>query len=109
MNDLIETKVFDHESDSLVVKTSFDNRAVMESNLQERNLSDSFGRYKGKNLVKIGSIHMGDVIRLKNEGFNLLSPDPEEVKRAMLHIQSNEKHLLTVTGTPIAKKRMIWT
>lgn len=108
MNDIIETSKFDHESDSLVVTTSFDNRAVIESNLQERNLSDTFGRYKG-NFVKVGTIHMGDVVRLKNEGFNLLSPDPEEVKRALLHIQSNEKYLLTVTGTPISKKRMIWT
>jgi hypothetical protein len=108
MSGIVETSFYDAEKDALVVKTSFDNRAVMQANLEERNLSDTFGRYKG-NFVKIGSIHMGDIVRLKNEGFNLLSPDPEEVKRAMLHIQSNEKHLLTVTGTPIAKKRMIWT
>ena len=52
--------------------------------------------------------HMGDIVRLKNEGYNLLSPDPEEVKRALLHIQSNERYMLTVPGTPIAKKQQKW-
>lgn len=107
MSDLIETSMYDAEKDALVVKTTYDNSELMRANMEERNTSDTFGRYKG-NFVKIGSIHMGDVIRLKNEGFNLLSPDPEEVKRALLHIQSNEKHLLTVNGTPIAKKRLVW-
>lgn len=108
MSGIIETSFYDAEKDALVVKTSFDNRDVLEANLQERNLSDTFGRYKG-NFVKIGSIHEGDIVRLKNEGFNLLSPDPDEVKRALLHIQSNERYLLTVNGNPISKKRMIWS
>jgi hypothetical protein len=105
--DLVETTHYDEASDSLVVKTSYDNREVLAQNLIARNASPETGRYKG-NLVHIGSIHLGDIQRLKNQGFNLLSPDPDEVKRAMLHIQSNERHLLTVPGTPIGKKKTQW-
>lgn len=105
--DLLETLTYDDASDSLLVKTSYDNRAVLESNLLDRNEAPETGRYKG-NLVKVGSIHLGDVQRLKNEGYNLLSPDPEEVKRALLYIQSENKHLLTVPGTPISKKKHAW-
>ncbi len=108
MNDLEYSSGYNAETDSLIIKTSFDNRDVIEANLQARNAAPETGRYKG-NLVHIGRIHLGDIERLKNEGYNLLSPDPDEVRRALLHIQSNEKALLTVPGNPIAKKKAIWT
>ena len=86
-------------------------RAVLEAsgvkNILTKNLAPETGRYRG-NLVKVGSIHMGDVVRLKNEGFNLMSPDPDEWKRALLHIQANEKHLMTMPGKPIGKKKQSW-
>jgi hypothetical protein len=107
MSDLVETSHYDEASDSLVVKTTFDSSAVIAANRQAQNDAPETGRYKG-NLAHVGRIHMGDIVRLKNEGFNLLSPDPDEVKRALLHIQSNEKYLLTVPGTPIAKRRQSW-
>jgi hypothetical protein len=105
--DLRETTGYNEESDSFIIRTEYDNSEVLASNLQARNDAPEFGRYKG-NLVKVGSIHLGDITRLKNEGYNLLSPDPEEVKRALLHIQSNEKALLTVPGRPIGTKHHAW-
>lgn len=107
LSDLMTTSFYDEASDTLAIKTSYDNRQVLANNLAERNAAPETGRYKG-NLVKVGSIHLGDIERLKNAGFNLLSPDPDEVKRALLHIQSNERHLMTVPGTPIAKKKTQW-
>lgn len=107
MTDLIETSSYDQLEDKLIVKTSYDNSAVLAANLQARNAAPETGRYKGT-MAHIGRIHMGDIVRLKNQGFNLLSPDQDEVKRALLHIQSNEKYLLTVPGNPIAKKRQAW-
>lgn len=108
MTDLRETTGYDAETDSLLIRTEYDNSAVLAANLQARNEAPEFGRYKG-NLVKVGSIHLGDVTRLKNEGFDLLSPDPEEVKRALLHIQSNERALLTVPGRPIGLRHHAWS
>lgn len=107
MSELIEKSYYDEASDSLVVKTIYDSSAVLEANREAQKQAPETGRYKG-NFVHVGSIHMGDIVRLKNEGYNLLSPDPEEVKRALLHIQSNERYMLTVPGTPIAKKQQKW-
>ena len=107
LSDLMTTSFYDEASDTLAIKTSYDNRQVLADNLAERNAAPETGRYKG-NLVKVGTIHLGDIERLKNEGFNLLSPDPDEVRRALLHIQGNERHLLTMPGTPIAKKKTQW-
>ena len=107
MSDLVETSAYDEATDTLVVKTSYDNRSVIADNILTKNLQPETGRYKG-NLVKVGSIHLGDVVRLKNLGYNILSPDPEEVKRALLYIQSEEKAHLSMPGTPISKKKQSW-
>ena len=105
--DYLETSHYDEVTDTLTVRTQYDNRAVIADNIMTKNLAPETGRYKG-NLVKVGSIHLGDVVRLKNEGFNLLSPDPDEVRRALLHIQANEPSLMTMPGKPIGKKKTQW-
>ncbi len=107
MSDLVEKSFYDESSDKLVVKTSYDSSAVLALNEAQRIATPETGRYKG-NLVHVGRIHMGDVIRLKNEGYDLMSSDPDEVKRALLHIQSNERAHLTMPGTPISKKKQSW-
>ena len=107
MSDLVETRHYDEASDSLIVKTSYDSRSVMADNILTKNLQPETGRYKG-NLVKVATIHEGDVVRLKNLGYNILSPDPDEVKRALLYIQAEEKNHMLMPGTPIGKKRQAW-
>lgn len=107
MSDLVETTHYDEATDSLVVETKYDNRAVIAENILTKNLQPETGRYRG-NLVKVATIHMGDVVRLKNLGYNILSPDPEEVKRALLYIQAEEKAHMVMPGTPIGKKRQSW-
>ena len=107
MDDMKRFTHYDETEDRLTVGVEYDNTDVMEANKADRNDASEFGRYKG-NFVRVGRIHLGDIERLKNMGYNLLSPDPDERKRALLYIQENEKHLLTVPGKPIAKKRLIW-
>ena len=107
MSDLIETTLYDPSSDTFAIKTSYDSSSVIAHNIATKNLAQETGRYKG-NLVKVASIHEGDVLRLRNAGFNLMSSDPDEVKRCLLHIQANEPHLLTMPGTPIGKKKTQW-
>lgn len=108
MSDLVETHYYDEASDSLTVKTSYDNTQVMADNIMTKNLQPETGRYKG-NLVKVATIHLGDVVRLKNLGYNILSPDPDEVKRALLYIQSEEKALMLMPGKPIGKGKRSWS
>jgi hypothetical protein len=97
----------DELANKMVVKTTYDNTDVLNVNKAERNDRIDGPQYKG-NLVHAARIDMGDVQRLMNMGYNLLSPDPEEVRRALLYIQSNEPDLLTVNGKPFAKVRNRW-
>lgn len=102
-----ETNFYDELEDRLIVKTVYDNSGVLEANKADRNDASEHGRYKGS-MVHVARIDEGDVLRLHNMGYKLLSPDPEEYKRALLYIQTNEPWLLTKPGKPIAKKRAIW-
>lgn len=107
MSGIVDRTFYDSDHDRIVTKTTYDNSAVLAANEISRNDSVEFGRYKG-NFVHVGRIDEGDVIRLKNMGYNLLSNDPEEYRRALLYIQSNEPNLLTVPGRPFAKIRNKW-
>lgn len=107
MSDIIERAQYIDAEDKLVIKTTYDNSALIEQNKVERNASPEIGRYKG-NFVKVGSLHEGDIVRLRNMGYNLLSPDPAEVRRALCYIQENERAFLTVEGKPFAKVRNKW-
>lgn len=104
---IVETTFYDDDHDKIVTRTTYDNSDVLAANEVERNSASEFGRYKG-NFVHVGRIDEGDVVRLKNMGYNLLSNDPEEYRRALLYIQSNEPYLLTVPGRPFAKVRPTW-
>jgi hypothetical protein len=106
-NDIVVKTKYDEIENRMVVQTTYDNRDVIELNAQERAAKIDGPQYKG-NLVHVGRIHEGDVIRLANMGYDILSPDPDEARRAMMYIQSNEPHLLTVNGKPFAKKRVTW-
>ena len=108
MDDIIETSTFDETEGKMVVKTTYDSSHIITLNKEAQKAApEGFGKFKG-NLAHVGRIHMGDVIRLKNIGYNLLSCDPDEKRRALCYIQENEPHLLTVPGKPFARQRKKW-
>lgn len=107
MSGIVERSFYDEATDSLTVQTLYDNSEVLKENAYLRNTAPETGRYKGT-LVKVASIAEGDIVRLKNLGYNILSPDKDEFKRALLYLQSEERAHFVVPGTPIAKKRQVW-
>ena len=51
MSDLVEKSYYDDTSDSLIVKTSYDNRAVIASNIAAQNAAPETGRSDRSNPV----------------------------------------------------------
>lgn len=97
--------------DKLVIENIYDPTATLAQNAADRAARPEHGRYRTERpaqLVKVASIPEEHVIALKNLGYNLLSPDPDEARRALLYIQQNEPQWLTVDGTPFAKARQSW-
>ncbi len=104
---LREESKLDESSGKMVVTTTYDNTAVLNLNKAERNDRIDGPQYR-RNLVHAARVDIGDIVRLRNLGYNLLSPDPDEVRRGLLYLQSEEPHQLTLNGKPFAKVRNRW-
>ena len=109
MNELKETVTYDESEDRLIVNHSYDAQPVLDSNKRIKNSlsSKAIQKYDG-NMVHAARFHPGDVQRLIDMGYNLLSPDRDEVRRALVYVQNNEPHLMLVHGKPFAKQRIKW-
>jgi hypothetical protein len=94
--------------DKLVITTTYDPTETIEANKEARALAPKHHISNGKALVKVMDIEAEHIVALKNMGYNLLSPDPDEWKRALLYIQANEPVWMTVNGRPIASFRQRW-
>jgi hypothetical protein len=107
----MEKMTYIDEKDQLVIETIYETEDVLEANKAARNAAAEFGRYKTQRptqLVKVASFPVEHIEALKNKGYNLLSADREEVRRALCYIQENEPHWLTVPGKPFAMHRPKW-
>jgi hypothetical protein len=94
--------------DKLVITTTYDPSETIDANKEARALAPKHHISNGKLLTKVMDIDADHITALKNLGYNLLSPDPDEWKRALLYIQSNEPVWMTVNGKPIASFRQRW-
>jgi hypothetical protein len=105
---LAESRLYDEATDSLTVQTVYDPTATIEANKEERLTAPKHHISNGKALVKVMDIDAEHVLALRNQGYDLLSPDPDEWKRVLLYIQQNEPVWMTVNGKPIASFRQRW-
>ena len=92
------------------MKTVYDSSGTIDANKKARDRTPRTGKYAAANagLVHALRIEEGDVLRLRNMGYNLLSPDKDEFRRALLYIQQNEPWHMVVDGKPFAKNRAAW-
>jgi len=100
---------YDEAEDRLTISTSYDAEPVIEDNKEAKaGLNPkAIQKYKG-DMVHACRLHEGDVVRLRNLGYNLLSPDPDEVRRALVYVQHNEPHLMRVHSKPFTRRRVKW-
>lgn len=114
MSGIIETLKYDEMEDRLIVKRSQDVESILADNQAEYNATSEFGAYKG-NFVRVASVPL-IVIELMRNGqcctdgvkYDLMSPDPDERRRALMHVQEAHKKLLTKKGKPFARQRVKW-
>lgn len=100
-----ESISYDENTDMLIVERWQDVEPILKANAAARRACPEFGKYK-KTLTPLISLSQVDVDRLYALGYDILSPDKEEERRALLYIQRHEPHLMRVTGKPLAKKMM---
>lgn len=109
MGDIKETYYYDESEDRLTVSTTYDAQPVLDENKAAKNSKSSkaIQKYNGE-FVHAASLHPGDVVRLISMGYNLLSSDVEEYRRALMYVQEHEPHLMRVHGKPFSKQKITW-
>jgi hypothetical protein len=93
--------------DKLVIEHIYDASALIEQNKAERAINGK-AKLSDTRMVKVASIDEDHLIALKNKGYNLLSSDRDEVRRALCYIQDNEQDWMVVDGKPFAMWRPKW-
>jgi hypothetical protein len=106
----MERMHYDELDDKLIVETVYDAQDVLDANAAERAVAPEIKKYRPSmaGLVKVASIHEDHIPALKKMGYDLLSPDPQEVSRALCYIQACERGWMTVNGNPFAMNRPKW-
>lgn len=107
---LLETRKYDEANDLLIVTTTYDSSRTIEANKAARAATPETGRFKTSNngLVHALSMEWGDILRLRNMGYDLLSPDKEEFRRALIYIQTSEPWHMPIKGKVFTQKRTRW-
>lgn len=110
MSEMKEKITFDRLENKVVTEYVQDVEPILEQNKFIRNCENETGRFKSGNsgLVHAVSISEVDVLRLKHMGYDLMSPDQDERRRALMYIQQNEKQWLVTNGKPFQRKRQVW-
>jgi hypothetical protein len=105
--DYVEKTHYDAEQDKLVVETTYDAAPAIERNELIRQSGGLVLGSKNQQLIHIGSVNIGDIVRLKALGYDLLSADPAESHRAVLYLRDHEQKFITRPDV-IADKKVIW-
>lgn len=97
--------------------TSQDIEPYLKLAKAERDACPEIGKYRKKTagMTYAGTIPLGLVEQMYRgqccpDGvrYNVLSPDPEEARRSLVHLQTYHPECLTVKGKPFARKRPQW-
>jgi hypothetical protein len=106
-NDSFAEKIHLTNDDKLVIETSYDASPALERAEIIRQAGGAEFGSKGQRLVHVGCINEGDIVRLKNMGYDLLSSDPAESHRALLYLRDNEAQFITRKDA-IADRKVKW-
>lgn len=104
----METYSYIEAEDKLVVETSYDASQTIADNAAIRSGSPVTFGSKGQRMVLAASVPLEHVTALKNLGYDLLSPDQQEVRRALCFIQSEQASFLTTDKKMFALHRPKW-
>ena len=104
----MEKRTYIEAEDKLVVETIYDAATTVEVNARRRQVAPKQFTTGGKSLVHVASLPMEHLIALENSGYDLMSADPDERRRALVYIQNHEPAWMTVNGKPFASFRPKW-
>jgi hypothetical protein len=93
---------YDQLEDKLVEETRYDPSELLDENAAIRASGPVKIGSKGQQMLLAARIDLDHITALKNMGYDLLSSDPAEVRRALCYVQAEQNKFLTVDGKPFS-------
>lgn len=106
-NEALVERIHITSDNRLVHETSYDADPALEHAEMIRQQGGLTLGSKGQQLVHVASFNEGDIVRLRNLGYDLLSADPAESHRALLYARDNEAKFITRKDA-IADRKAVW-
>jgi hypothetical protein len=91
----MERTTYIESEDRLVVETIYDAEPAMREAEEARQMGGVLVGSKGQQMLKACVIPVEHIQRVKQEsGYDLLSPDPDQWRKALLYIQQNHQRFM---------------
>ena len=104
----MERSTYIESEDKLVVETIYDAEPAMIEAAEARARGKVQIGSKGQELTLACVIPLEHIVALKNEGYNLLSPDPAEYRRALVYIQQNQQRFMATDKKVFSTVKPKW-
>lgn len=104
----MEKTTYIESEDRLVVQTIYDAEPAIQEAARARQAGGVVIGSKGQQLLKAAVIPLEHIVALKNEGYDLLSPDPAEFRRALVYIQNNQQRFMATDKKVFSTAKPKW-
>jgi len=104
----MERVTYIESEDRLVVETLYDAEPAMREAAWARAQGKVQIGSKGQELTLACVIPLEHITALKNEGYDLLSPDPAEHRRALVYIQQNQQRFMATDKKVFSVEKPKW-
>ena len=92
---IAQTSTLIPEMEKVVVTTTYDAEPALREAEEARQAGGVFVGSKGQAMLKACVLPMDHILKVKEEsGYDLLSPDPEQWRKALLYIQQHHTRFM---------------
>jgi len=99
---------YDELTDTLAIETIYDPTDTIEHNAALRASGPVYLGSKGQRMELAASIPLEHITALKNDGYDLMSADPDERRRALVYLQNNQPKFMATDKKMFARHRNSW-
>ena len=105
----MERSTYIESEDRLIVETIYDAEPAMREAEEARQQGGVFIGSKGQQMLKACVIPLEHILKVKEEsGYDLLSPDPDQWRRALVYIQQNHQRFMATDKKVFSTVKPKW-
>jgi tRNA pseudouridine-54 N-methylase len=104
----VEKVSYIESEDRLVIETIYDAEPAILEAKEARDQGGVMVGSKGQQMLKAAVIPLEHIVALQNMGYDLLSPDPAEFRRALVYIQTHQQQFMATDKKVFSTVKPKW-